>query len=190
MVLNSSGVGKGNGYGYGYSYGVGYSEGYSNDNRGYGYGIGKGYGDGNRSGGGYGKGYGVGYNDGWGYDNLQGQEFLRLVADKLNTKWVLAEEDTEIKRIMMEVMGADRFFAQLEGQVIHQDIDGYGHPRLLIKIPLPDTMRGYVKGVRVTCPTTGRIYFLGVPPECQTCQEAVASTFRIKPDGYHPDRET
>ena len=91
---------------------------------------------------------------------------------------------------MIEAMGADNFFRQLDAQVIHSDIDGCGNTRQLLRIPLSDTEVGYVQAVKVVCPATGRVYHLGVPPTVKTCQEAVASTFGIKQDEYHPERET
>ena len=103
--------------------------------------------------------------------------YWQAIADKLNAKWVLAEQNAEIKRELVEAMGLDRFFAQLEAQIMHSDIDGCGNLRALLRIPLPETNAGYLQAVRVVCPTTGRIYHLGVPSHVKTCQEAVASTF-------------
>ena len=113
-----------------------------------------------------------------------------LISDKLDALWVLAEPNQELRRIMIEAMGADNFFRQLNPVIVHEEIDGLGHPRTVLRIKMPDTKAGYVQAVRVVCPTTGRVYHLGVSPQAKTCQEAVAETFGIKPGEYHPDRES
>ena len=138
---------------------------------------------------GYGSGYGYGYGDGSG-DEMARKSYLLLVGHKLDAKWVLAEVNAELKREMIEAMGANKFFGQLDCQIVHNDIDGCGHPRSLLRIPLPETERGYLQSVKVVCPTTRRVYYLGVPPNVTTCQEAVASTFGLKPEQYNPERET
>ena len=157
------------------------------------YGNGNGYGYGNGDGYGYGDGYGNGNGNGDGYGNGSLEylvKFLVLVADKLVAKWVMKEPNQELKRIFIEAIGIDRFFSQLDAQVVHSDIDGCGNPRSLLRIPMTETTKGYLQAVRVVCPTTGRIYHLGVSPDVVTCQEAVASTFKLKPNNYHPERES
>jgi hypothetical protein len=108
----------------------------------------------------------------------------------MNIYWVLQEHNTEIRREMIEAMGVDNFFRQLDTEIIHTDIDGYGNLRRLLRFPLSDTNAGYLQSVKVVCPTTHREYYLGVPPEVRTCQEAVASTFGMKPEQYKPERES
>jgi hypothetical protein len=191
LELDGSGFGYGYGYGSGFSYGSGFGSG-----SGYGYGYGDGYGDGYGSGYGYGYGSGDGSGDGYGSGYGYGygsilQEYLELVASNLDAQWVLKETNSELKRMMIEAMGADNLFRQLKAvKVIHTDVDGYCNPRSLLRIPLEEAQAGYLQAVKVVCPTTGRVYYLGVPPEVRTCQEAVASTFGIKADDYHPGRET
>ncbi len=92
--------------------------------------------------------------------------------------------------MLIEAMGADRFFSQLKGKVIHADIDGCGNPRQLVRMPLEETATGFVQAVHVICPTTHREYYLGVPPDVETCQGAVAATFKIKTNEYNPERES
>ena len=152
-----------------------------------GYGDGYGYGDGD----GYGYGYGYGSGDGSGDGSGEKpKEFLNLVANKLNAQWVLAEQNAELRRILIECMGADRFFSQLNATQVHSDIDRCGNPRALLRFKLNDAEVGYIQAVRVVCPTTGRVYHLGVPPTVKTCQEAVASTFKMNFKEYAPERES
>jgi hypothetical protein len=152
-------------------------------------GYGDGDGDGYGSGYGYGDGYGSGSGSGDGYGE-DPKEFLKLIGDKLDARWVLKDKNAELRRMMIEAMGSDRFFSQLETQVLHKDLDIQGNPRTLLKFNISDAQAGYLLAVRVVCPTTGRIYHLGVPPTVKTCAEAVASTFNLRAKEYSPKRES
>ena len=156
-----------------------------------GYGYGSGSGDG--SGDGYGSGYGDGDGSGYGYgyaDEKHRKMLLSQIGDKLDASRVITIENAELKREFIEAMGINRFFSQLKGEVIHQDTDGCGNPRSLIKLKVAGARNGYLLAVKVICPTTGRVYHLGVPQSVKTCQEAVASTFCMKPEEYNPERES
>lgn len=146
------------------------------DGAGYGYGACYGYGDG------YGDGYGSG-------DGELFQEYVSKIKNNV-AKWILSLENTELRRIGIETIGIDKFFAEIKGKIIQEDCDGYNNPRQLIRIPLEDTERGYIQAVHVICPSTGRHYYLGVSPDVDNCQDAVASTFGIKGRDYHPRRES
>jgi len=113
-----------------------------------------------------------------------------LMAAPLTPERALSLPNAELRRIAIECMGPDIFFAGLKSTVIHTDTDGVGNRRRLLRVPLEDAERGYVQAVEVTCPTTGRIYHLGVEPDMITCQDAVASTFGLKGSEYQPIRET
>ena len=155
---------------------------------GYGYGSGDGYGDG--------AGYGSGDGDGYGDGMEQDQPFLRTycslaaASGTLTAAHALREENAELKRIMIEYLGPDRFFRDSNAVVVHQDIDGIGNQRRLLRIPLVEAEAGYLQAVHVVCPTTGHNYYLGVQPDVKTCQEAVASTFGLKASEYQLVRES
>ena len=170
----------GNGYGDGYGYGYG---------NGYGYG----YGDGDGSGYGYGSGYGSGYGDGSGYGYGTGdlETFAAFVAlSPVSARQALSLENAEMRRVAIEALGPDRFFSEARAKIIHEDIDGIGNRRRLLRVRVSGARRGYLQAVEVTCPTTGHIYHLGVPQNVRACQEAVASTFGLKADEYRPVRES
>ena len=168
---------------YGFGYGFGDGGGYGGFGYGYGGGYGGfGYGDGGFGGYGCGSGFGETFNEDCLRDYLSAVEFPpRLVFDLHNA---------ESRRIAIEIIGADRFFSELESAVVHQDTDGVGNRRRLVRVKLADAEAGYLQAVHVVCPTTGREYYLGVRPEVRTCQEAVASTFGMKADEYLPVRES
>lgn len=141
-----------------------------------------------------GDGSGHGSGHGCGIEMLAGQlrEFIVALVDSgsLMAQHALTEENTELRRLIIECLGADRFFREALVETVHQDIDGHGHPRRLVRMPVTDAAAGYLQAVHVICPTTGREYYLGVPPDVKTCQEAVASTFGLQASEYHPVRES
>ena len=114
----------------------------------------------------------------------------RVVLGTYSVEDALREQNSEVKRIMIELMGYDRFFGEAGGTIVHRDIDGYDHPRELISVPMVEAAAGHIMAVHVICPTTGRHYFLGVPASVKTCQEAVASTFGKGPTEYAPEVES
>ena len=189
MVLDGYGYGYGYGTGYGSGTGTGTGNGYGTGS-GYGTGTGSGYGTGTGygSGSGYGTGDGYGYGVGDGYGTGVGDEYFKTVT--FSARRALDLPNAELRRAVIEHIGPDRFFAELEAQIVHADIDGCGNPRRLLRVPMPDAAAGYLQAVQVICPTTGRVYHLGVESSVRTCQEAVASTFGLRAEDYSPIRET
>ena len=130
---------------------------------------------------------GDGYGYGSGYGSGSGDEYLVFpwVA-----KQVLQWPNAEQRRVLIQRMGPDRFFGELTAAVVHEDTDGAGNRRRLLRVSVKDTEAGYLQAVEVVCPTTGRVYHLGVEPGVSTCQDAVASTFGLRAEEYAPARET
>ncbi len=63
--------------------------------------------------------------------------------------------------------------------LIDSDLDGAGQPRRLLKILDHLALHGIEspRFVEVTCPSTGKVYWNRVPPQVQTCCDAVAWRF-------------
>jgi hypothetical protein len=86
---------------------------------------------------------------------------------------------------MQERMG-ERFMRELGGQVIDQGPRG-----TLFEVCLPeDDPEGVARYVQVQDASTARQYFLRVPPTIQTAAEAVAWSFQLAVEEYHPAHET
>lgn len=126
-------------------------------------------------------GYGFGDGDGF-------SAYLALVS--FPAAHALTFPNAELRRMAIESMGPDRFFTELKASVVHADIDGCGNPRRLLRVALDDAEAGYLQAVEVVCPTTGRVYHLGVQPDVVTCQAAVASTFGMTAAAYQLIRES
>ena len=101
---------------------------------------------------------------------------------------VLNAPNSEVRRVMLERMGYERFLNEVQAKVLDKDRDPGGERRLL-RVPL----RGDedLVGLSVFCPSTGRQYILRVPPKTRTCHEAAAWIAGFDdPDDYRPLAET
>jgi hypothetical protein len=130
----------------------------------------------------------VEYRDGWGFFAWHGvpvPERVILEPDELTRDDFLSERNVETRRIIQERMGAERFVWELAATYI----DG-GPQGVLYEVALPDDPDQVARYVQVEDPSTGREYYLRVPPSIQTAAEAVAWTFGRTTDEYHPAQET
>jgi hypothetical protein len=97
---------------------------------------------------------------------------------------VLACENVELRRVLMERMGFERFLGQVEAKLLDQDHDAGGE-RKLLQVPLPDDEPVVV--MAVSCPSTGHHYMLRVPPTTKTCHQAAAWLAGFdNPNDYQP----
>ena len=101
---------------------------------------------------------------------------------------ILGEPNAEVRRVMMERVGFERFLGEVKPEVLHADRDRGGERRLL-RIQLANDEP--IVLVSLHCPSTGRHYLVRVPPDKRTCHEAVAWTAGFdNPDEYQPLEET
>lgn len=107
---------------------------------------------------------------------------------RLSSQEILAEKNSELRRVMIERFGYDRFMVEAGATQIDADTDAGGERRLL-RIEIPDDEP--LVCVAVQCPSTGHKFMLRVPPTVTTCHEAVAWTAGFDdPSLYRPDIET
>ncbi len=86
---------------------------------------------------------------------------------------ILGERNAEVRRVMIERFGYERFMQESGAKIINQDRDA-GGPRQLLRVEIDGDEP--LVCVSVRCPSTGHHFFLRVPPNTRTCQEAVAWT--------------
>lgn len=84
---------------------------------------------------------------------------------------IMAQDNAEVRRVMMERIGYERFLSEVNARILDRDHDAGGE-RLLVHVDLPDD-EPFV-AISVKCPSTGRQYVLRVPPTIQTAQAASA----------------
>ena len=107
-----------------------------------------------------------------------------LLQGRLTAQNIVRVRNAEIRHLLIEDMGYERFVQQLNPDIIDKDGE-----RDLMRISFhQDDEPLYL--VKVRCPSTGAYYTLRVPPTMKTAQEAVAWTFRLGSKDYHPVKET
>jgi hypothetical protein len=106
----------------------------------------------------------------------------------LTVEEILGERNAEVRRVMIERVGLERFLSEAKAEVLHEDTDP-GGPRRLLRIALPNDED--LVCVSVNCPSTARHYLIRVPPKISTCHAAVAWTAGFDdPADYAPLVET
>ncbi|MEV6279079.1 DUF6745 domain-containing protein [Nocardia sp. NPDC051832] len=113
--------------------------------------------------------------------------FLSELGD-LTPARIRTEENAELRRVMLEYFGYERYLAESDAQPVHRDETG-----ILWRIPLPDDEDVVmVEVVNSTAEPDGtfRTYWLRVPPNTRTAKEGVAWTFELAADSYQPLRQT
>ncbi|WP_194818031.1 DUF6745 domain-containing protein [Nocardia sp. XZ_19_385] len=113
--------------------------------------------------------------------------FLSELSD-LTPARIRDEENAELRRVMLEYFGYERYLAESGAQPVHRDETG-----ILWRIPLPDDEDVVmVEVVNSTAEPDGTFhtYWLRVPPSTRTAKEGVAWTFELTADSYEPLRQT
>lgn len=150
------------------------------------------------------------YPDGTGVYSFHGvavPEKVILKPESVTAQEIDDEQNAEVRRVMIERVGISRYVTEGGFEVLHEDKDSLGHPRRLLAKKRDDEIDVMV--VEVTNSTaeadgTRKVYHLRVHPELRpllednelgpvqkpTCHNAVASTFGMTGDEYHPEVET
>jgi hypothetical protein len=152
------------------------------------------------------------WRDGWSLYHWHGVRVTRQIIEcpeTLTVEQIAKEDNSEVRRVMLLRLGAERFAKEAEMTLIHED-------KLVSNFPsIPETTEvepgkrlvvGYRKGkevarllrcdkvtdgdgrplkfVQVSCPSTGREYILRVRHDAKRAYEAVASTFGMTEKEY------
>jgi len=142
-------------------------------------------------------------------DGVMVPAFVVVEPKWITMKHIVQEENAEVRRIMLDRFGWERFAEEGEFEIVHQDRQEFNFPA----IPVSDMVDAesrlvttYRKGieiaqllrsknimrgdgqpltlVRITDPSTGRRYHLRVPPSSTTAYGAIAWTFGMTEDQY------
>jgi hypothetical protein len=110
-------------------------------------------------------------------------ESVILSPGTITLDTISAETNAEVRRVMIERMGWDRYLAALGVQPVHSD--RYGD---LYRTTIDDAEVGVVVVTNGTPEPDGTFkrYSLLVPPEHQTAHAAVASTYGLTAEQYAP----
>jgi hypothetical protein len=108
--------------------------------------------------------------------------------ETITVREILGETNLERRRVLLERVGMERFFADARAETLDSDVDA-GGPRRLLRVPFQNGED--VACLEVCCPSTGRKYVLRVPPETRTCAEGAAWIAGFSsPRHYRPVVET
>ncbi|MFF8605829.1 DUF6745 domain-containing protein [Streptomyces sp. NPDC015346] len=102
----------------------------------------------------------------------------------LTPERIRAEENAELRRVMLEYYGYDRYLTESGARPVHRDGTG-----VLWRIELVDDEDvAMVEVVNATPEPDGtfRTYWLRVPPETATARQGVAWTFGLAAEAYEP----
>lgn len=115
------------------------------------------------------------------------EDFLEGL-NSITPQRIRSEENAELRRVMLEHFGYDRYLSESGAEPVHRDETG-----VLWRIPLADDEDiAMVEVVNSTAEPDGtfRTYWLRVPPATRTARAGVAWTFGLTEEEYHPSRET
>ena len=127
----------------------------------------------------------VAFADGWKLYHVHGVEVPGEIIERPDTITVAridAERNAEVRRVMIELYGADRFLVDGGAQLVHSD--GYGD--LYRREIVDDEPLVMVQVINSTAEPDGsnKAYWLRVPPDIQTAEAAVAWTFDYQPGEF------
>lgn len=115
-------------------------------------------------------------------------ERIAFHPEQLSAAETLAEKNAERRRVMIERMGYARFAKEAGAKVLDEDKDAGGKRQLLFIDLRQDEP---LVGLWCRCPSTGRQYFLRVPPKMKKCHDAAAWIAGFdNPRLYRPQIET
>lgn len=113
---------------------------------------------------------------------------IAFQPETITAQEALNEQNAELRRVLIERMGHEKFFEQAAPQKLDQDRDPGGE-RSLLHIELAGDEPLVVLAVQ--CPSTARRYLIRVPPAMSTCRQAAAWIAGFDdPEKYQPVAET
>ena len=113
---------------------------------------------------------------------------IAFQPESITVAEILSEPNSELRRVLLERFGLERFLSAADAEVLDVDQDAGGE-RKLLRVPMKGDED--LVCVLVYCPSTSRRYILRVPPTMKNCHQAVAWTAGFdNPDDYRPLVET
>jgi hypothetical protein len=131
------------------------------------------------------------YPDGWGiyaWHGVRVAEAVILRPEQLTIEQIRNEPNAEVRRVMLERFGFDRYLSASGAIPVHADECG-----TLYRCEIPgDEPLTLVSVLNSTPEPDGstKTYHLRVPPGMQTAREAIAWTFGLPAEKYRPVVET
>jgi hypothetical protein len=116
------------------------------------------------------------------------EERILLRPESIAIDEILKENNAERRRVLVDRFGVSRFMRESNAIVLDDDADP-GGKRQLLRVELEGDEP--LVTLSCFCPSTGRQYFLRVPPTVKSCRHAAAWIAGFDdPDQYAPILET
>lgn len=124
------------------------------------------------------------------YEGIQIPKSFYEERELLTLEQVFQHPNTEVRYVGIKMVGFERVMEK--ARIIHTSEKGGGMILFGLSNIVPETELIVLKVINSTpeADGTSKNYFLMVPPEMKTCEEAVAWTFSKSPEDYHPSQET
>jgi internalin A len=110
------------------------------------------------------------FADGWSFYYYHGvrlpEKYAKFHPNQWQSKWLLTEENAEVRRVLIQGIGYDRICQELQAK----QIDSWQEYALL-QIDKADVEP--ICLLKMTCPSTGFIHALRVPPNLASAREAI-----------------
>lgn len=129
------------------------------------------------------------YSDGFTVHAIHGVAVPDYIATgQFNAEDIDRMRNVEVRRVMIEDFGMERYLRETNAQEIQRDQYGVLYRRVLDN----DEPLVIVKVRNSTAEADGtyKDYFLRVPPDITTARQGVAWTFEMKSEDYSPKKET
>ncbi|MEV1044116.1 DUF6745 domain-containing protein [Streptomyces sp. NPDC049916] len=139
----------------------------------------------------HGEGPALAYGDGFSLYAWRGMPVPAAFLAELSTltpERIRTEENAELRRVMLEHYGYDRYLTESGAEPVHRDETG-----ILWRIALAadeDVVMVEVVNSTPEPDGTHRTYWLRVPPTTRTAKDGVAWTFGLEGAAYAPVRQT
>lgn len=95
------------------------------------------------------------------------ETYGKILPSEWRCEWLLSETNAELRRVLLQGIGYDRLCQELQVKTI----DSWQEYDLLETNSEVDIEPIYI--LKMTCPSTGRIHALRVPPNIQSAREAI-----------------
>jgi hypothetical protein len=132
----------------------------------------------------------IAYSDGFAVYSVNGVRVPELVVDRpddITVAMVRGESNIEVRRVMIEQMGADKYLCESDAVLVHEEVDDLGHAQKLWRCVVPgDEDLVMVEVVNSTPELDGsfKTYFLRVPPSTRRVREGLAWMAQVSEDDY------
>jgi hypothetical protein len=131
----------------------------------------------------------------WAVHGVRVEPSIVTNPERITIAMIDAEQNAEVRRVLVEQFGAERLVREGKARLIHEDETGKLWRREMAADPYRWPREEPVVFVEVLNSTpepdgNRKTYFLRVPPNMSTAREAVAWTFGLLPGTYQPAVET